>query len=759
MKLVIAEKPQLGSIIAQAIGVVKRQEGYIECKDGYTVTWAIGHILETKKPDEINPDYGKTWSWSQLPMQLRPLQLKPTERTKAQFKIIEKLLKSAHSVVNAGDPDDEGQLLIREILDYTGFKGDVKRLLLNDLNLEAAKKAMQNLKSDKDFDGLYYKALARSQADYLFGMNLSRAYTIAAKQQGSRETYSVGRVKTPTLGLIVRRYLANKHHQESFYYTLSGEFEFAGQPLNAKLILAENIPTEEDEDGKEKKITAESTAQAIQQACQGKPAQVQQCTKEAKSAPAPLPFSLLDLQARINDKYGFSADETLSITQALREKHKAITYNRSDCRYLSSEQFTDAPKTLDFLSTLYPELPCNQANTQQKSRAFNDKKITAHTGIIPVKANFALSDLADKESKVYREIVEQYLIQFLPEKKYDLATVVIECGEYQFKTTATHITDFGWSKLVPDEAEENDDNSKFGQICALSAQIQGICQQIEIKKEKTKPKPIYTESTLLKDMQRVARYVEDPRIRKLLVEKDKGREGENGGIGTPATRSSTIKQLHERGFFDYNGKKLIPTEKGINFINALPRIVTVPDTTGLWFEQQIAIEKGELTVEAFLDGIEQFINEQIDQAKQTKIEVKGAQAAESSGEPCQCGKGQLVLRHSKNGDFFSCTAYPDCKITKAAINGQPAPDCPCCGGKLRTHEKGVFCQSEDCLKLWRTVAGKRLSDAQILALLTKGKTGKMRGLVGKSGKEFTAILTLNKAEKKVEFELVKDEKK
>lgn len=753
MKLVIAEKPQLGSVIAEAIGIIGRKDGYIECKNGYNVTWAIGHVLAIKMPEELNPAY-KDWNQADLPLKLRPLELKPKATTEKQFKVIEALLKKADTVVNAGDPDDEGQLLIREILEYTGFKGNVQRLLLNDLNIDAAKKAIENLKPDSAFDGMYYKALARSQADYIFGMNLTRAYTLAAKAKGLNSVYSVGRVQTPTLGLIVRRYLANKHHKESYYYNLSGNFDFQGKTLNAKLVITDNIRTDpsDDEENKEKRIIDENIAKDIKNRCEKNSANILQCNIEAKSTPAPLPFALLDLQARINDKYGFSADETLSITQSLREKHKAITYNRSDCRYLSTEQFEAAPATLDFLAELFPDLPFNSADRSRKSRAFNDKKVTAHTGIIPVvsKELSSLSNLSDKEQKVYRAIVEQYLIQFLCEKQYDLASITIQCTDYQFRTTATKITDHGWSKLVPDDVlEEENDNARFDLIASLKTESNsGICESVEIKKEKTKPLPIYTEATLLKDLQRVARYIEDPRIKKLLIEKDKGREGENGGIGTPATRSAVIKNLNDKGFFEYQGKKLIPTQKGIDFIEALPRIVTVPDTTALWFEQQLAIESGELSVDEFLDGIEKFVKEQIEAAKNVKLEVKG--------EPCSCGKGVLVLKNFKGSEFFACTAYPNCKITKPALNGMPAPNCPCCGSQVRVNDKGVFCSNEACsLKLWRKIAEKSLSDAQLLALLSNGKTSKIKGFKSKAGKEFDAVLKLNKSEKKVELEIAK----
>lgn len=351
MKLIIAEKPQLASVIAEAIGIISRKDGYIECKNGYNVTWAIGHVLELKKPNEINPAY-KNWNAKDLPLKLRPLELKPVEKTEKQFKTIADLLKKADIVVNAGDPDDEGQLLIREILEYTGFKGTVERLLLNDLNVEAAKKAMKNLKPDSEFDGMYYKALARSHADYIFGMNLSRAYTLSAREKGLDSVYSIGRVQTPVLGLIVRRYLANKNHKESFYYNLNGNFAFGANQVNtnqvnAKLVITDNIPTDPNSE-KEKRIIEKSVSEAIKIACENAPCSISSRTIEDKSTPAPLPFALLDLQAKINDKYGFSADETLAITQSLREKHQAITYNRSDCRYLSTEQFEAAPKRLIF---------------------------------------------------------------------------------------------------------------------------------------------------------------------------------------------------------------------------------------------------------------------------------------------------------------------------------------------------------------------------------------------------------------------------
>lgn len=228
-----------------------------------------------------------------------------------------------------------------------------------------------------------------------------------------------------------------------------------------------------------------------------------------------------------------------------------------------------------------------------------------------------------------------------------------------------------------------------------------------------------------------------------MIEKDKGKEGENGGIGTPATRSAIIKHLNNVGYFEYQSKKLIPTQTAIDFINGLPDIITYPDMTALWFEQQREIEQGTLSVNTFLDNIENFVRDHLSQAESIKIDVQG--------EPCECGKGVLVLRKSEKGAFFACSAYPTCKITKPALNNAPMPNCPCCNGNLKGNSAVIECV--DCgLKVWRKLLNKPLTDSQLLALLTKGKTPLIKGLVSKSGKEFEAYGKLNKTDKKVELE-------
>ncbi|HDR1501558.1 type IA DNA topoisomerase [Pasteurella multocida] len=741
MKLIIAEKPQLAQVIAEAIGIVSRKDGYIECQNGYTVTNAIGHILSQKMPEEINSEY-KEWKLEHLPLKVRPIPLKVKEQTSKQFNIVKGLLEKADTVINAGDPDDEGQLLVDEIIDFCNFKGSQQRILVNDLKTESARKALENIEPNSKYIGMRNKALARSQADYLFGLNLTRAYTLFARKKGFTGKLTIGRVQTPTLALIVRRYLANKEHKESYFYNVGGLFNFDNGSLNAKLVITDNIETDPNNE-KEKRIIEKSVAEAIKTACDNAPCSIVSSTVEDKKTVAPLPFSLLDLQVRINNKYGYSSDEVLRITQDLREKHKAITYNRSDCRYLTEEQCQEAPNTLDFLVGLFGNLPTAQLDKHKKGRAFNPEKVSAHTAIIPVVENYKLSDFSEKEKHVFTEIVMQYIMQFLPEKTYQQITTIFQCGEYQFKATETKTLNEGWTKIVDDEEMDEDDLKAFNLLSTLKEKDTGICSRILIKQEKTKPLPLYTEATLLKDLANTAKYVKNPDIKKLLLDKDKGKDGENGGIGTPATRSAIIKHLNSVGYFEYQGKKLVPTQTGIDFIQSLPDILTYPDMTALWFEQQREIEQGALSVNAFLDHIEKFIAEQLHQAENVKIEAQG--------EPCECGKGVLRLIKGEKGSFFSCTAYPECKITKPALNNAPMPNCPCCKGNIKGNSAVIECVA--CgLKIWRKFFEKQLTDSQLLALLTKGKTSLIKGLKSKNGKEFEAYAKLNKGEKKIEPE-------
>lgn len=713
MRVFIAEKPLLAQVIADALGTPRRKDGYFECGTDI-VTWCVGHLLELAPPEAHNAAYAK-WDAADLPLKLRPVKYQPIARTQTQLKVVGQLIGQASEIVHAGDPDDEGQLLVDEVLVHYGNRSPVKRILINDLNANAARKALGQLKDNREFFGLYQKALARSIADQLYGFNMTRAYTLAAQARGIKGVLSVGRVQTVILGLIVNRYLANKRHSAAFYYSVSASIALDLGKAKARLVLPADAPVDE-----KNRLIDDKYAEGVSQACRQAAAKVTQASVVEEETPAPLPFALLDLQVLMSRDHGIDSEKTLVLTQALRDKYQAITYNRSDCSYLSEEQFNEAPLTLDLLSQALPELAGVFADieSERKSRAFDDSKVSAHTAIIPTATKVDVARLTADERTVYLAIVKRYLAQFLPLKRYLSAVVQFDVAGHVFIARAKRTTHPGWTVLESDagaaedddEAPEDDasDESPYDVLAALSASSTGVCDGVTLTKKKTKPLPIYTEATLLKDLQRVAKYVTDPRIKQLLVDRDKGKKGEHGGIGTPATRASMLTKLRDRGLYAVEKKKLVPTPLGLDFFEALPAIATTPDMTALWHEQQLMIEAGELTVDAFLDELEQFIAYQV---------------------------GHVDL-----GDLQA-----PAKVLPPELQAK----CPMCGTGLAVTIKVVACR-ECAFRIWPEVAGKVLTLGQLETLLTKGKTGVLKGFKTKMGKPFDAALRLNH-EAKVEF--------
>ena len=704
MRLFIAEKPALAKIIADALGSAQRRDGYYQCGVD-VVTWCVGHLLELAPPETHNPAYAK-WRKADLPLKLRPAKYQPIVRTASQFTVVTELLRTAESVVHAGDPDDEGQLLIDEVLSYCQYKNPVKRVLINDLNTAAAKKALANLRDNQEFFGLSQKALARSIGDQLYGFNMTRAYTLAAQEKGIEGVLSVGRVQTPILGLIVNRYNAFKNHMAAFFYILTANIGIKGHAVTPRYVVPEGLAV--DEKGR---LIDEAAANRVAADCQNQEAMVSACDTQEKKTPPPLPFSLLDLQAAMSRRFNLSAQQTLDITQTLREKHKAITYNRSDCSYLTSDQFNEAPDTLAAIVKALPALASAYANADRthKGRAFDDSKVTAHTAIIPTTTAPNTEAMNDAERKVYQAIAEQYLAQFLPHKHYLATKASFVVNGHTFAATATKTTQDGWTTLLAG-VEENDDEEgntrqSFAALNALTMGDVGQCHNVTVSQEKTKPQPLYTEATLLKDLQRIAKYVKDPKIRQLLKNRDEGKAGENGGIGTPATRASMLEVLQKRGFYITEKKKIIPTQKGIEFIASLPEIATAPDMTALWHEQQQEIAKGQLTVDTFLDSLEAFISEQ----------VNNVQLGEMQGGTTKVQGGQT-------------------NRLKAI--------CPACSGAIIVSAKLYACTG--CkLRVWSEIAGKKLTDTQAESLFLTGKTSVIKGFNSKAGKKFDAALTLD----------------
>ncbi|EJB4440006.1 topoisomerase C-terminal repeat-containing protein, partial [Escherichia coli] len=596
----------------------------------------------------------------------------------------------------------------------------VKRVLINDNTLPAVKKALANPKNNRDFRGLYLKALARSVADAIYGLSMTRAYTIPARAKGYKGTLSVGRVQTPILGLIVNRTRANKNHKSSFYYTMTGHFQRGVDVIRANWKPGEFAPLTD------RKLLDKAWANGTAASLAGKPATVEAAATDDKKTAAPLPFNLVRLQQYMNKKFKMTAQQTLDITQQLREKYKAITYNRSDCSYLSDEQFSEAPQVLDALKSVFDQ-PLDVDSTR-KSKAFNSAKVTAHTAIIPTVNVPDVNALSSDERNVYLAIAQHYLVQFMPEKTYQEVSVAIQCGDESFYARARKTTDSGFEAFLgeentgDEESEAENDDSAFDLLCKIRTGETVTTKEVVVNEKKTTPPPLFTEATLLAALVRVADFVTDPVIKKLLKDKDRDKKDEHGGIGTPATRASILETLKKRNYITLEKGKLIPTDTGYALIDALPDIAVNPDMTALWAEKQTLIENGEMTIEQFVDELYNDLIPMISNANSAEIKV--APSAPS-------GQSQRL----------------------------PSP-CPSCGKQIVIRPKGYFCTGCE-FKIWKDFCGKSLTDKQIETLITKGVTSELKGFISqKTNKEFSAKVKLvDKATGKLGFEFTQKSKK
>ncbi|ELM1388548.1 DNA topoisomerase 3 [Campylobacter coli] len=671
MKLFIAEKPELGRAIAEGLdGNYKSGEGYIQKGDNI-VTWAFGHILELAKPEEYDEKY-KLWKLEDLPLPIKEFKYLPKKESKKQLKIICDLIHSDKitSIVNCGDADDEGQILVDEIIQYSKTSKPVFRVLINDLTPKAVKEEIAKIKPNADFKGMSERGFARSQADWIVGINLTRAYTIMARKNGYEGILSVGRVQTPILALIVNRDKEFENFKSINYYSLLGDFNINNNTIKARLKT-------------EDKILDENLAKEIKESCENQNAKINLKIENKKEYP-PLPYNLLVLQAECAKLFGFSPDKTLEITQILREKHKAITYNRSDCQYLPETMFEQAPNILNIIkenlnSNDEIQALIDSSDLTIKSKAFNDANISAHYGIIPTQ-NKISSQLTQDELVVYNLIAKRFIIQFFHPREYQTTTINLEVNQRIFTATQNKTTKSGfrslWQNIDSEEEQENNEND-INDLSILKNGDIAKCSLIQIEKKQTNPRPYYTMTTLLKDLNSVAKYVSDERIKKLLIEKDKDKKGESGGIGTPATRSNHIKTLIEREYIEVSKDKkqiIKSTKKGRDLIKLSPKSLITPDMTALWFEQQKMIEISELRREQFLEEItKEVISEiqRIDKNQEFKI-------LDNENKPkiqCpQCNKGFLQRIKSKNGNswWWGCSEFKQgCKAMYYDDNGKP----------------------------------------------------------------------------------------
>lgn len=592
--LIIAEKPELGRAIAAAIdGNGKEVRGVIR-KQNVIITWAYGHLLRLCEPDEYDAKY-KKWKKEDLPICFENWKLVPDGNKKDRVEQIMALMQECDQIIHAGDPDDEGQFLIDEILDYAQNEKPVKRVYINDNTPANIKKAFHDLiDNDEKLRAVGRSAYARAVADYVVGINYSRLFSLLLRRKGM----SVGRVQSPTLGLIVMRDEAIDNHVKQKYYELhtDGHMEEPDTAIRFQLKPKSDLL----DDGKH--ILHRNSMEDIEKNIMSKLDQKVKVDEKFMDVKPPLPFNLAKLQAHMNARYGFDLSKTDQITQTLRDRYQAITYNRSDSQYLKEEHFQEADRVLPHvMSKLNEQYPVDY---KLHSECFNDKYVTAHHAIIPTMSDFNIAQLLPDERRVYEEICRYYIMQFLPPIRKRQLSAVIKTEAGDLRATSTYVLDEGYKKYFTpekeDSQEEEEDDSRFD-LPKGTYPIQLVSSDIQEKE--TNPPKRYTQASLIRDMTSIAKYVQDKEIKDILKKKDKDKKGENGSIGTSATRSQIVETLIKRRYVEMKGKNIISTQLGKDFYHLLPEEIKKPDLTAKWWVIQEDIKEGNADVKTLVDSV------------------------------------------------------------------------------------------------------------------------------------------------------------
>ncbi len=605
-RLIIAEKPSLGRAIAAALpNPQKKDQGFIKCGNGDVVTWCIGHLLEQVEPDAYDDRY-KKWNLADLPIVPEQWQLRPRKTSSKQLTVIRKLLKDATQIVHAGDPDREGQLLVDEVIDYCKVskakKESMERLLISDLNLPAVKRALSQMRSNRDFIPLSVSALARSRADWLYGMNMTRAYTLLGQKAGYQGVLSVGRVQTPVLGLVVRRDEEIENFIPKDYFTLHAliPYQNNGQSfdIRARWKPSEACKPWQDEEGR---VLNRKLVENVAQRIANQPATVAESEQKQSKQAAPLPYSLSALQIDASKRFGMSAQQVLDTCQSLYEKHKLITYPRSDSRYLPKEHYSQRESIVDAIANNAKELQSGAqgADLSLKSKAWNDSKVDAHHAIIPTPKKSSVNGLSANEMKIYQQIARQYLMQFYPPAVFADAKLVFDIAGGVFIAKGRQLINPGW-KVLMGKTDTEDKGDGTDTVPPLDKGTVLTCREGVIGDKKTEPPKHFTEATLLQAMTGIARFVANKDLKAILKETD--------GLGTEATRAGILDTLFKRQLLTRQGKSIHSSPAGRGLIHALPEDSTFPDMTAHWEHQLQGMAERNQAYQPFMQALESKID-------------------------------------------------------------------------------------------------------------------------------------------------------
>ena len=702
MRVFVAEKPSLGRAIAAVLpGPQERHKTHIVSGEGNVVVWCAGHLLAQCMPEDYNPAH-KTWAFKDLPIVPDDWRLKLIPKARELYSTIKRHVKQATMIVHAGDPDREGQWVVDAVLEQIGTGNTpVKRVLISDLNPQAVRKALRAMPDNAQYRGLRDAAVGRARADWLYGLNLTRLYTLKGRRAGLSGVLSVGRVQTPVLGLVVRRDREIADFEAHPFYAVKANVEAADQGFTAQWQPGERAEPYLDPEGR---VIDRAYAESVATALTGQPGQVIAHGRKPEKIPPPLPFSLPELQKLAAKLKGLSPRRTLDLAQSLYEKHQLLTYPRSDCPYLPQDHHAEASEVREAITrTLGRDhhlAPLTDAvDLTLHGHCWNDRKVTAHHAIIPTTRALSVANLSPDEHFVYSLVAHRYLLQFLPPQALQKTVVDIvvptSAGDERLQAKQALEIDAGWyswrhALAVVDAADKATDEpvEEGGLPLPTLKPGQGIeVVEAHLQEKMTSPPKPFTEATLLDAMTGVARFVEDPLIRKVLRETD--------GLGTPATQATILETLFKREYLEKQRKKVVSTELGKALIDALPEFVTLPDMTALWELNLNQIVEGDETLAHFMSSIQGYVEGLVQAAagglvipealkgnrtpprKTTRKRTSGKGTKTATTHPCTrrgCN-GQLRRIKGKHGVFWGCSNYrKGCRETRKDRRGKPARD-------------------------------------------------------------------------------------
>ncbi|WP_373232922.1 DNA topoisomerase 3 [Cohnella sp.] len=772
--LVIAEKPDMGRNIAAVIEPkAQNKRSYLE-GENYIITWAIGHLIGLAEPDLYDEKY-KKWRFGDLPIIPDTFKLLPNPRTKDQLHVIKELAQRSDALVNACDAGREGQHIFSLIVRHLHLQQPVKRLWISDLTAETIRKGFDQLKDNIEYDNLTRAARARSEADWLIGMNGSRAFTTK-----HNELLSVGRVQTPVLALIYDRQKQIEAFDSLKFYDITGLF--SQQATSYKGIW------------QGERLTDPEKAEAIAVKVKGKPGVIASYeVKDTKEYPFKL-YDLTLLQREANGKFSFSAKKTLDVAQALYEKHKVISYPRTNSNYVNDQNIPEMHKILDSLrsSTDYGDF-VKDANKRLVStnnkNVCNPAKVEDHHAIMPTMKK--PQGLSPDEKKLYDLIVRRFLSHFYPAAEYKVHTVMTEVEKESFRTTVKQLLSLGWKVIYNDtnsaksakdsgskdnakedgsgSQEREDEEQETDAPFELDATQPVMCNDVEVKAKETQPPKHYTEGTLLKAMESAGKQIEDEELRDAM---------KDSGLGTPATRAATIERLKQVGYVDMQGKRIMVTPKGRMAIELIRgagvELLTSPEMTGHWERRLTEISRGQASADAFMGNVKKFTCQIIEKVNHQRPAAKNAFAKPEPPAKGAKGKSKSATDTEEDGNSAaksrktsSAAASRGVAVKSASVAGtsktaaataaasppaQPNTICSCpragCGGHVFMGRKGYGCSNfrTGCgFVIWKESFDRTLTDVMVRSLIQKGKTGKLK-FTSSAGEPYEGIILLKNAE-------------